>query len=398
MKVLCFIDSLGSGGAQRQLVTLAVGLKKRGHEIRFLVYHQDDHFIPLLQAVDIPWDVIPHCSYIQRVLAVRRIFRKGWQDVVLAFLEAPCFYAELAFIPKPRWGLVVGERFANPGINKGVGLWLRYFHRFADAVVCNSYTNQLMLDATFPFLRNKLCTVYNTLDFNLFRSSSPEPHTTTSDSSSVFRIVIAASYDERKNMMNVAKALNCLKEKKISIVVDWFGNTSADPAAFKQVECFISENGLGNLLHLHPATRDIASEFKSADAVGLFSFIEGLPNVICEGMACGKPILLSNVCDSSNLVQEGKNGFLCDPTSPQDIAKIIHRLFSLSYFDRHNMGLESTRIAKYLFDEEIVIGRYENILTRAANHEPMRPNWSWPDLIPESALKTVRRWAANIKG
>lgn len=41
-RILCFIDSLGAGGAQRQLVNLAIGLKKRGYIVHFLVYHVDN--------------------------------------------------------------------------------------------------------------------------------------------------------------------------------------------------------------------------------------------------------------------------------------------------------------------------------------------------------------------
>lgn len=33
-RILLFIDSLGAGGAQRQLVGLAVMLKKKGYEVR----------------------------------------------------------------------------------------------------------------------------------------------------------------------------------------------------------------------------------------------------------------------------------------------------------------------------------------------------------------------------
>lgn len=33
MKILCVIDSLGSGGAQRQLVSLAKGFKEKGNEV-----------------------------------------------------------------------------------------------------------------------------------------------------------------------------------------------------------------------------------------------------------------------------------------------------------------------------------------------------------------------------
>jgi len=393
MKVLCFIDSLCSGGAQRQLVTLALGLKKRGHDIRFLVYHTEDHFLPFLQTANIPCQVIPPCTYFQRVLAVRKIIRKGWQDVVMAFLEASSFYAELAFIPKPRWGLVVGERLANTGMKKGMGLWLRQFHRFADVVVCNSYTNQLMLDATFQFLKNKLVTIYNTVDFQLFRMSSEEVQSSSLGAAIPFRIVVAGRYDTQKNPMNVAKALLSLQKQLIRpIVVDWFGYIPSDPTVFNQLKLFISENGLLDSFRLHLATHDIAGEFSRSDAVGLFSSFEGLPNVVCEGMACGKPILLSNVCDADNLVQDGINGFLCDPFSPEDIADKIQRLVSLSELECLHMGLESRKIAEHLFDENVVIERYERILKMAANHEAFAVDCCWPPKVPGSAISTLKRW------
>lgn len=394
MKLLCLIDSLASGGAQRQLVTLAVGLKRRGHQIRFLVYHHDDFFLSLLQSAGINCQVIPSCSYIQRALGIRRILRSGWQDVVLAFLEAPSFYAELSCIPTRKWGLVVGERLADPGMKNGIMSWLRQFHRFADAIVCNSYTNKLILKALYPFLTDKLCAIYNVVDLNLFRPISDNVIADDCRIALEFRIVIVASYQEKKNMMNVAKALLALKnlQNKQSIVVHWFGDMPTGPVAFKDVESFLIENDLSTSFFLHPATKDIAKEFSLADIVGLFSFYEGLPNVVCEGMASGKPILLSNVCDASNLVQDGKNGFLCDPSSPEDIAEKMHRLMSLSDLDRCLMGFESRKIAEHLFAEDVVVERYERILSSATDHSSLPVHCSWPDHVPESAFVTVDRW------
>jgi glycosyltransferase involved in cell wall biosynthesis len=391
MKIFCLIDSLGSGGAQRQLVTLAVGLKKRGHQIRFLVYHEEDHFLPQLQEADIPCQVVPPCSYVQRVLAVRKILRQGWQDVVLVFLEAFSLYAELASFPSRSWGLVVGERSANPDIKKGIRRLLRQFHRMADTVVCNSHTNQLMLEKLYPFLINILCTVYNTVDFRLFIKPA---NSFNNGFKEEFRIVVAASYIENKNMMNVAKAILCLKNMrtKHSIVIDWFGAIPDDSKAFKKLERFIAENNLSDSLRLHSATREIANEFICSDAIGLFSFYEGLPNVICEGMACGKPILLSNVCDSSNLVHDGKNGFLCDPNSPEDIAEKILCMLSLSEQEQRLMGKESRKMAEQLFDENVVIERYEELLSLAVKHKPLHAGCSWPTNVPESAQMTINGW------
>ena len=44
MKILCVIDSLGSGGAQRQIVNLACGLKKKGHDVDVFVYFPEFSF------------------------------------------------------------------------------------------------------------------------------------------------------------------------------------------------------------------------------------------------------------------------------------------------------------------------------------------------------------------
>ena len=394
MRILCFIDNLGSGGAQRQLATLAVGLEKRGHQVRFLVYHPQDHFLPLLEAAEIACDVIPPCSHGKRLLAVRGILRQGWQDVVLAFLEGPCFYAELARIPGQRWGLVAGERLADPRINRGSGRWRRHFHRLADAVVCNSHTNRLMLENAFPNLTGKLATIYNTVDFEVFHPSSAEYAVTETRATQPCRIVVAAAYHEKKNMMGVAKALLRMKQEPATsgIVIDWYGAVPPDPSAYRQAEHFIADNGLSHILRLHPPIRNIEQEYANASAAGLFSFFEGLPNVVCEAMSCGKPILLSNVCDAGNLVRHGVNGFLCDPGSPESMASALIGISALSDLERLRMGVESGGMAKILFDRNTVLERYERILEAAVRRQVPPPNCSWPPEVPESAARTVEQW------
>ena len=44
MKILLVIDSLGSGGAQRQIVNLAKGLKKNGHIVEIFIYDNSNNF------------------------------------------------------------------------------------------------------------------------------------------------------------------------------------------------------------------------------------------------------------------------------------------------------------------------------------------------------------------
>ena len=44
MRLLFFIDNLGSGGAQRQMVALGILFRQSGHEVSFLTYHPANFF------------------------------------------------------------------------------------------------------------------------------------------------------------------------------------------------------------------------------------------------------------------------------------------------------------------------------------------------------------------
>lgn len=394
MKIYCFIDSLGSGGAQRQLVALGIGLKRRGHEIRFLMYHEDDHYIDILKKNDMTYIIIRERSYIKRFIKVREILRAGWQDVVLAFLESPSFYAEMATLPDRKWGLVVSERLADPNMNKNAGLLLRQFHRFADVVVSNSHTNRIMLERLFPFIIKKLYTIYNTVDMLRFRPILSDKKSDLSEISDEFSLVVIASYQKKKNMLNLAKALKIIYEKGDcrQIVVHWYGAMPCGPEAYDEVKKYLEENKLVDYYYLHPAVKNVEKEMRLADAVGLFSFYEGLPNVVCEGMACAKPILMSRVCDADNLVYDGKNGFLCDPESPKDIAEKILHIASLSKEEQIQMGKESRRIAEELFAEENIISQYEKLMISSYMKIKGEKIENWPPQVPLSAYETIKSW------
>ena len=49
MKIICLIESLGSGGAERQLSGLAVMLKQQGYEVEVGYYIKNEFYLSRLQ-------------------------------------------------------------------------------------------------------------------------------------------------------------------------------------------------------------------------------------------------------------------------------------------------------------------------------------------------------------
>lgn len=58
---------------------------------------------------------------------------------------------------------------------------------------------------------------------------------------------------------------------------------------------------------------DILSIYQYSDVLLLTSDHEGTPNVVLEAMACGLPVISSNIGDVPELIKNGVNGFLFEP-------------------------------------------------------------------------------------
>ena len=113
---------------------------------------------------------------------------------------------------------------------------------------------------------------------------------------------------------------------------------------------------------LHDPVEDVVSLYQQASAFCLPSFYEGTPNVICEAMACGRPILISRVCDNERFSIDGENGFLFDPHSADDIANTIIRFASLPPDGRRQMGIRSRERAETLFSRDRFITQFIDLI------------------------------------
>lgn len=359
MKILCVIDSLGSGGAQRQLVELAKGFKEQGYFVSFLVYHEENFFKDQLDEAGVSIHLIYEKNYLRRLLKMRMYIRSFDADIVLSFLEGANFMCEVASWPTKNWKLIVGERSANPNILKSFKLRAyRFFHVFADYVVANSHSNMKMVKAINPFLSPSKCKViYNMVDTGVWSSEGYGDES----SNEKLNLVVFASHQYLKNAKGLVNAVNVLSiEDQRKIEIHWYGGLSLDNS-FQETLQLVKSYGLSETIKFFPPTEEVKDKILNAHVVGLFSFYEGLPNVVCEAMMLGKPIIVSNVSDIPLLIDKD---MMCDPTSPLDIAKLISRIISLDKAMLGEYGKRNRLKAKQMFTKELVLNSYIKLFTK----------------------------------
>lgn len=364
MKILCIIDSLGSGGAQRQLVNLAIGFKKHGHEVSFLCYHKEEFYKNYLDENGISLSYVIESNYILRLFKMRTFIRKGGYDSVLSFLDSANFISIFSGFPFRTWKIVVGERNANPLILKSFKLiFYRYFFFFADYIVSNSNANIDLVKKVNPFLvQRKFRVIYNIVDLDFWKPENVEE--LDEKEKDEFNLVIAARHQKQKNLKGLIEGVYLLSEKEKSrLKINWYGDEHAGDNTLKEGLILIDKYELNSIFNFYPATNKIKQIIMKADAIGLFSFFEGLSNSICEGLACGKFIISSNVSDVSVFVNE-ENGVLCDPNSFSSIAEALRKALKLEHKQIAIMEKVSRNRAELFFGAENILTEYLNLLIK----------------------------------
>lgn len=364
MKVLCVTEDLGSGGAQRQLVTLALNLVDHGHEVTFLIYVDNNFYSESVISKGINIVKVLNYTPLKRILRIRKEIRDNNYDVIISFLIGPSFACAIAGFPSRNWKWCLSER-GSAGLKYSFKTRVqRQFHRFADIITTNSHTNLNYILKSIPFLKVQKCRViYNAIDLNIWM---PNGQYNLNNSRRI--LIVAASHHWIKNGLGLLEALNRLTEdEKKRIIVHWYGELQKVDlinSSLKDEQILLSKYNLQDVIRYFPATGDLNNKMRTADCVGLFSFDEGLPNALCEGMACGKPIVSSQVSDIPLFIEDNVNGFLCDARKVDSIVDSLRRFIYADVELLRNMGLRNRAKAVELFDKGKIVQEYLDLITQ----------------------------------
>lgn len=180
----------------------------------------------------------------------------------------------------------------------------------------------------------KIHSFYNGIDTNVFHtpiskaasstSSKFKPHSNT--------ILFVGNLLEVKKVDRLLKAFTILVREKTSNsrqteFNDLHLNIIGDGALAKVLKRLVQELHIEQQVHF--AGRELASQIaarmQNAKCLCLCSYSEGMPNVVLEALACGCPVVATDVGEVPRLIEEGINGYTV-ATREQSEEQIIESL------------------------------------------------------------------------
>lgn len=166
-----------------------------------------------------------------------------------------------------------------------------------------------------PELKDKAVYVHN--PFRFFRVLNTNYHNNT--------IIFAGRFNTQKNPMLALRIAKELKDRNFPFVLRMFG----DPIMKKEMDLYIEENHLEDVIELHGPSNYIHDEMLNSDILLLTSIYEGLPLVLAEANALSLPWVSSYwgpVIDEAFV--DGKSGIVIRDGEVNSYANAIIGLLS----------------------------------------------------------------------
>lgn len=325
MDILLAINTLGSGGATKQFITLSNLLSRHGYRLLIVCYDCSKPYKQLASEVVIEnlcLTFSSHNSYFYRVLnRIRVIFRikyliKHYNPKLL-----------ISFLSDVSFDVFV----ANLKLNK--------------PIIASERNNPFSM----KFIRRLLTLItYMNVDHVIFQtfSSSLFGHKIIKDDrrsiiSNFLPLLNYSSYSQIKKKKQIISVGRLTKNKRMdhSIMAfkiffkhnpDYYLDIYGDGEEFEFLRSLIKEMNLEGKVKLNGFEIDIERKIAESKVLLLLSENEGLPNVVLEAMANFTPVIVSDYSQGSakQLINDNYNGHIVSLGDVNKVASILNKLVS----------------------------------------------------------------------
>ncbi len=177
------------------------------------------------------------------------------------------------------------------------------------------------------------------------------------------RFICVGRLSSEKGQRGLLEAFRALRERGVAAELEFVGD-GPERAALEASAAALGQGGAVTFAGALPEERTLA-RIAQADVLVLPSFMEGLPMVLIEAMALGKPVIASAVAGIPELVAHRENGLLVRASDWAALADAMAEL-ATDHALRERLGAAGAGIVA----REFAIGHAVAPLARLFGDEP----------------------------
>jgi GalNAc-alpha-(1->4)-GalNAc-alpha-(1->3)-diNAcBac-PP-undecaprenol alpha-1,4-N-acetyl-D-galactosaminyltransferase len=372
MRLTLVISDLSMGGAQRVMSILANYWAKKGWQITLLTFDdgKEEPFYDLHPAIThLPLGIARASSNViqglinnfTRIRVLRQAIKISAPKTVISFLGQANVISLLASLGL-NLSVIISERSipAYDGISK---IWACLMRWCYPKSFCLIVQNQAILKyfSKEPKLRIQLIPnpVIGHTDYESEQKKEPKQTANV--------LLAMGRLSEEKGFDLLLRALSQVAHKH----PDWSLVIWGEGPQRASLEKLRDDLGLQDKVWFPGLTKQSYEELKRADLFVLSSRYEGFPNVLCEAMACGLPVI-SFDCPGGprEIIRNGIDGILVPSENVEALATAIDKLID-DEKERKRIAMRAPDVVER-FGLEKITGMWETLILSAIKQRPLR--------------------------
>lgn len=208
---------------------------------------------------------------------------------------------------------------------------------------------------------NKLLVIYNGIDLNKFIFQDKKTREEIREELNLKKddkvLISVARLFEAKGYPYLIEAIKILKKKYLDIKLLILGEGKEK----NKLEEQIRDSNLEKNISLLGRKENVSDYLNASDIFVLASLWEALGCVILEAMACGLPVIATNVGGIPEIIEDNVSGFLVSSKNPEALAQKIDYLLGLDEQKRLELGNRGRKIIEEKFSLDRMVESYENL-------------------------------------
>jgi glycosyltransferase involved in cell wall biosynthesis len=365
MRILHCIPNMAGGGAERQLVYLSGELVKRGWDVHIALLKEGPNFERLVSTGckihKIPafgnHDLTIMWSIMKLIRTIRPHLVQTWLTQMDVFGGAA---ARLTGVP-----YILSERSSTLQYPQGFKNWLRVsIGGRATAVISNSDGGneywQTQIKNSIPKY-----VIQNSIPLADIENAIPSINNLQISLASKM-LIFVGRFSPEKNIANIINAFRMVTSERDAMLL-LCGEGPLRP----RIEEMISKQNLTDRVILPGYIENIWGLMKRANLFIAVSSFEGQPNAVLEAMACGCPLILSDMPAHRAFLDESQAIFV-DPGNVIAISDAISTCIENP--EMAKKMADRAKAAAALFSIESVADQYEKIYDQILINQKHRKN------------------------
>ncbi|HOS42564.1 MAG TPA: glycosyltransferase [Armatimonadota bacterium] len=363
--VAILTTGLAFGGAETQLVRLAMGLQARGWTVSVLCILPPQAFTEELGAREIPvytLNLRARPASLRAFPAAIGLLKRLRPDALVSFnLPANILgrlLGKLAGIP------AVITSIRTESIGRGRRLALRLTDGWSTVTATNSRIVAEKLVRAGVVSAARAAVIPNGLDIERFQVAPEVRAARRAElglAPETFLWVAVGRLQPAKDYHTLLEAVGRLAPDAPPLLVAVAGQG----ALHAELAGRAAELGVAERVRFLGLRRDIPALLNAADALVLSSAWEGMPNAVMEALAAARPVVTTEVGGVRELVLEGGSGFIVPPRDADALAAAMQRLMHLPAETRMAMGQAGYQHIYDHYRVEQVISQWEQVICGA---------------------------------